>query len=217
MVTNRQAPGPPYVSFNSFMDDLDWLEQDGLPQRFDMSVWSKRHHGTSAAQMNSAFVFMRLIDTNAAPTDALQRLVFNRDRRASILSQLLRTRYSSVFELDLARATRAQVEDQFRHWNLSGTTLRKAVTFFVHASTYAGVPLSSHLTRRLKGQSRRKAAPKDANPNRQRELGGAQHPSLSPLLDQLASEGPVWTQPEKERWLNAWAAVLDLVYPAHDT
>ena len=216
MTRSRQAPGPPYVSFNVFIDNMDWLESVGLPQRFDQSVWDKRHRGTGGVQMNTAFVFMGLVDTNAAPTDVLQRLVFNPSRRASILAQLLRTQYSSVFALDLTNATRAQIEEQFRRWSLSGTTLRKAVTFFVHAATYAGLPLSPHLTRRLKGQ-RRKPAATEIVTRQSDEAQGARHPSLVPLLDQLATEGPVWGEPEKQRWLKAWVAVLDLVYPARAT
>jgi hypothetical protein len=215
MARSRQLTvPPPYVSFRTFMSTVDWLEQEGLPQKFDDSIWKKRYSSAYGAQLMAAFRFLGLVGSDDSPTDLLAQFVFSRGQRGAILSNLLRTRYSFV-DVDLARATPAQLDEQFRTFGLEGDTLRKATTFFVHAAIAAELQLSPYLTRRTKGRTplkrdeRIEAAASSFAPS----ASNGFHPALIGLLNEAQREGATWTKAQRDRWLAAWAAVIEMLYP----
>ncbi len=216
MTTRREAGGPPYVSFRAFLGMLDWLEQEGLPQAFDRSVWSKRLSGVSGAQMMTTFRFLGLVGADDSPTDLLPQLVFNRGQRKLMLKQVLRERYPAAFELDLIRATPGQLEDRFRQFGIQGSTLRKALAFFTHAALFCEIPLSPFLVKRKTAMRRATRGEKSAGLALSVPDPDELHPALTALLNQLKQSGPAWNSEEKHRWSAAWNAVVDLLYPASD-
>ena len=97
------------------------------------------------------------------------------------MAELLKANYGEVFALP-ENATQQQLDDVFQAtFNVKGATTRKAVTFFMHAATYAGVKLSPHLkaprgaatsgsARSSSGVKRQRRAPRQKS-NSSGELG----------------------------------------------
>ena len=211
---NLGEPSPPYVSFAAFIDTVDWLAEVGLPQKFDQTVWKGRYSGPYGAQLIAGFRFLGLLSRDNRPTELFDRLVFNQAQRRSIVAQLIRSRYSGVADLDLAHATPKQHTDGIASYGMQGDTLRKAVTFFTHAASFAGVELSPYLLRKAKIRATGRAKGAERTSEQIEAPSGPNHPTLDALLAELARDGPTWTKEDRNRWLTAWTAVLDLAYPA---
>ncbi|MCX5998561.1 MAG: hypothetical protein NTU41_02935, partial [Chloroflexi bacterium] len=146
----RQAT-PPYVSFRTFLNFLDWLNEDGVPSRIDRSFWGERLSGANGPQLMGALRFFRLLDMDSRPRPELEEMA--RDparRRIMIHDRMLECYGDAVKGLTLERASLGELRDRFRVYSIDGETLRKALAFFVHAAEYSGVTLSSHITRKAR-------------------------------------------------------------------
>jgi hypothetical protein len=215
MATTRQAvPVPPYVAFSTFLNALDWLEKDGLPQRFDETVWRKRLSGAYSAQMMAACRALGLTRRDGTPTEALEQLVFSPAQRRTILAQVIRAAYPSLFAIDLTKASSRQVEERLRDLGLQGDTLRKATTFFVHACQHSGIALSPFITRRTKSRSGKRTSRSEEPVDTPGHHTFDQPPAIAALLSQLSEKGRSWTTTERELWLRAWTAVVNMEFPA---
>ena len=62
------------------------------------------------------------------------------------LKEILSGRYSKLFDLDLTKATLAQLTERMGHaYSVEGDTKKKAVRFFLSAVSYVDLPISSHI------------------------------------------------------------------------
>jgi hypothetical protein len=219
----------PYVAFRTFLNFLDWLKQ-GIPQRIDRSFWGARLSGAYGGQLMAALRFLGLIKDDNIPTTTLEQLAQgDREQRKTILRQLLEANYPTVFELDLERATPGQLEEAFKRYKLTGETVRKAVTFFVHAAQYADVPLSQFITKRTKTRAvttTRRRRQQVVRPEPVVAPGspkGALPPSLDWVANYALIRGLLERLPEpgkekfnREEWFALANAVFDAEYRKED-
>jgi len=133
-------PVVPYVPFKTFLTALDALEA-GLPNQLDRSVWPS-YSGAIQGQLLGAFRFLGLMDEGNCPTPALAELVSKRGARRELLRGLIEHRYRTLVALDLTRTSPRQLDDAMRQYGLSGATHKKALSFFLQAAQFAGMPLS---------------------------------------------------------------------------
>ena len=148
----REAVTPPYVSFNTFRTLIDWLRSEGVPLRYDRSFWQAKFSGSTGTQLVAALRFLGLLEGDG-PTPDLDRMANAApDERRLILRELLKDSYDSVPFEELDRATPAMVKGWFRAYPVDGHTLRKAVSFFVNATKYAGVPISNAVSKMAKSR-----------------------------------------------------------------
>lgn len=144
---------PPYISFRTLLTMVERLESGGIPQRIDRSFWGQFLAGGLGAQTITAMKWLGLLqgDYNE-PTDLLEQLVKEKDKRKELLAHILRQRYAPIFDsVDLARATPHHLDGEFRrHYKAEGDTLRKVVAFFIHAAQYAGISVSTLLTKKTR-------------------------------------------------------------------
>jgi hypothetical protein len=224
---------PPYVSFRTFLNFIEWLEL-GVPDRIDRSFWGQRLSGSYGNQLISGMRFLRLIAEGDRPTDALGKLAAYPSERKRVLHDLLQLSYARVFELDLTRATRAQLEGRFRDFGIRGERLRKAMSFFIQAARYADIPLSNFIAGRVRAQKQQDSSRRSSLPARngkaQRDASSRTlvpghmaadridddllHPALCGMLNDLPRRARPWTPDEKQRWLAAFASVLEWAFPA---
>jgi hypothetical protein len=158
-----------YIPFKSFLTALDRLKQ-GHPATIDPSFW----HGMSGGlqrQMYLAFRFLGLLEENGEVTKAADALAKAEDRRA-LMGQLLKDVYEALFQIGLEHATPNQFNEALREYNVSGSTLEKARSFFLQAAKFAEITLSpgiqSFSKRGASGQRRRTPVPRYRE-----EAGGA--------------------------------------------
>ena len=136
---------PPYISYLTFKNLLEWLETEGVPLRFDRSFWSKKYSGSIGPQLMSGVRFLGLL-IEEKPTPLLESLVNAKgDDRKESLRAIYRKAYEAVDFDALQRATPGMLREWFGSYSIDGSTLRKAESFFVNALKDAEHPLSNSL------------------------------------------------------------------------
>ena len=136
---------PPYLSFTTFWAFLEELTAKPLPPIVDRSIMSTKS-GTDQISLTAALRSFELVDTaqNVTGLKALEQST--EDDRIRWLAEQLRLRYAKQIEVSEQNGTEHQLRQSFRDtFGITGAdTLRKAVTFFLHAAQKASIPLSPH-------------------------------------------------------------------------
>lgn len=138
------------------------MGKEGLPGRIDNTYLVGMAGGTQS-QVKHAFKSLGLVDEAGNSTPDLELLVTDESRRPAALREILSQRYPELTDLP-GDATRGHLDETLGSLGLSGATLRKAATFYLHAAKYAELPLSPHLersagsasTKRRRASSRRR-------------------------------------------------------------
>lgn len=147
-MSQDSAPAP-YVPFRTFMAALEGFER-GLPSQIDRSLWPS-YSGAIRGQLLAALRFFGLIDEGHCPTPGLRELVARPEARRGCLRALLEKCYQPLMALELTRSSPHQFDEAVRSlYGLGGATHRKAVSFFLQAAQYAGIPLSPLLKARTR-------------------------------------------------------------------
>lgn len=142
-----QNPAPtkqasfPYTSWKSVLNVADRFKESGLPPRIDRSVL-----GGSEGQKTQIIATLRFfgwVKENGDVTESFTRFVTASDKdRHQLMKEVLAKHYPKATELAAVNATTRQLEETFT--GIGGDTLRKAVAFYLHATKYAGHPVSKH-------------------------------------------------------------------------
>src|SRR5579884_1113197 len=146
--TNGTTPGagsfsPPYGSWVTLLNTVERMAKEGgIPAQIDRSYLSNLP-GSTQTELLQSMKSLGLIDEQMRPTKDLEAMVEDAEGRAGVVSAILAGRYEGPLALG-PFATQQQLEDEFRKYNIQGSTLRKAVRFFLAAAKYADVPLSPH-------------------------------------------------------------------------
>ncbi|HVX66081.1 MAG TPA: hypothetical protein VHA11_05755 [Bryobacteraceae bacterium] len=148
----------PYVPFKTFLTSVETFER-GVPNQLDRSVWPS-YSGAIQGQLLGAYRFLGLMDENLAPAAALRELAANRERRPALVRALVERHYRALIALDLTRTSPRQLDEAMRKYGLTGATHKKAMSFFLQAAQYGGLPISPLLKAktRVAGGGHRKPA-----------------------------------------------------------
>lgn len=160
----RDTKGPqwPYTSFKTLNNLIQRFAADeAIPARIDRSVLPGSEG--QKTQVMAAMRFLGLIGENGEVTPALTSLVNDEKTRPQQMQKLLEEHYPEATRLAKMHATTKQLEESFT--GLTGDTLRKAMTFYLHAAKYANHPVSKHFKVKTGYSSR--------NARRQRGAAGA--------------------------------------------
>ncbi len=160
---------PPYMSFTGFIALLDRMVEHGPPAQIDRDFFGNPS-GSWMAQTMSALKFFGLVDERKRPTATLRELVVPETRKER-LRRLIEAHYPKAVALG-SNATQLQLDRVFPS---KGGTLRKAVTFYLQAAEFTGIPLSPYFsksrpvaspigTRRGNGSARKVVAKKAVPP-----------------------------------------------------
>lgn len=137
----REVTTPPYISFRTLLNLIERMGDEGVPPRIDRSYLSGLSGGYQT-QVMAALRWLGLIDSEGRVQDRLIELVEQPARRRDLIGTLIADRYPHVVALGQVNATQGQLEDEFRKSNIGGATLRKAVSFYLHAADFGGIELS---------------------------------------------------------------------------
>lgn len=215
---NEQPVKPPYVAYRTFCNSLNKLQERGVPGRIDASVFAGQS-GSGIAALLAAYKYLGLMEENGAPSEALKGLVAAKEgERGPLMRQLLESRYDFLDapHMDLANATTQQVESVFRERGITGSTITKAVSFFLSAAQDAGMSVSKHIKTpqpKRNGGSGNKAKRAKAAP--------AVHPPVDPvghrapaksspvelLLAKFPDFDPAWPEDIKKNWFESFGAL----------
>lgn len=138
---------PAYIPFRTFSRFINGLESSAIPTQIDKSIMPKMSGGDQSAML-VALRFLKLIDQDGAPSEELTKLIeSNEESRGSVLKAILERAYPFLFKgsIDLKRATTRQVEEAFKAQGVSGSTVSKAMAFFLSAAKEGGIQVSQYV------------------------------------------------------------------------
>jgi hypothetical protein len=227
---------PPYISFAQLLNVLDRMNAEGVPARVDRSYlgsWS----GAAQGQFLKAARSLDLLDEHGRPTQGLKQLVAEPDNRPATLASILHDKYSDALALGLD-ATQAQLDEVFRNYGISGSTTRKATSFYLHATKFAGIQTSpffkagrasgggssSSGSRRATRPRTSSAAEPVGTPPSPDPLPGqftGLHPAVVTLVQALPefspdSRKPQFSAEERDAWFAYAQATFNLIYALPD-
>jgi hypothetical protein len=216
---------PPYVSYRTFRNFIDRLQQQKIPQRIDRSYWGDILSGSTGTQLMAALRFLKLIDTNGRPTERLNTLVPTRgDQRSQLLRNIASEAFGFVLKsnLDLESATYSQLVEAFQNaFQVTDDVSRKCVKFFISLVGDAGMPISPYITRRTRSAhagsgsrtAARKAVPRTnrnavvpqgtAVPNVMEDTANSSS-LLIKLIDKFPNFDPSWNDDLKLKWITTF-------------
>ncbi len=133
----------PYVPFKTFISALDSMASN-MPITVDKSIWN--FSGGIKSQLMSTLKFLGLLTQTSAPTTDLKKLAEDKGNRPVLLRDILKRSYQPIFEHDLTKATSATFAKVMAdNYNQEGETHRKAMSFFLQAAKFSGIPVSKYL------------------------------------------------------------------------
>lgn len=208
---------PPYVSFSMLENTLERMRVEGVPARVDRSYLGTAS-GSAKAQFLAAAKALELLDEQSRPTRTLHALVPKPEDRPGVFNHLLHRFYAPVIALG-TNATQSQLEETFRaEYGISGSTVRKAISFYLAAAKFADVAVSPHFsTPRIAtaGQGTRRRRPARAVPEPEPQPASTRpapvETSLPGLIAALVRKLPPQDQGWDEAGARQW---LSLVAPA---
>lgn len=146
--TTPKSLTPVYVSWGAFVAFVNKLREAGLPQRIDRSLMGNSS-GSLISSLMAAIKSLGLVDDALRPTETMKSLVSATDeQRKPHYEMLFRRTYTFVSddpEFHLESATTAQLSQKFREQGTSGSTVVKAIAFFLSLAKAAEVKVSPHL------------------------------------------------------------------------
>lgn len=177
---------PPYnLAFRTFLNLLHRLQQEPIPPRIDRTYLSKLS-GTDQTHLMAALRSFALIDENNKVHPDLGKMGKDEEFRRQKLAQLLHTYYPKPVQMSKENATQGMLEEAFSEYGISGDSRRKAVTFYLKAAEYAGLPLSPHFKIPKDRAPRTSSRPVGQTGARKRTTGGGRR---SPAANRGGSGG----------------------------
>ena len=220
---------PPYVPYRTFQTFLEFLFDEGMPDRIDRTVWGSRFSGSSGTQLMTALKVLSLIDTNGRPGQDLNDLVYAEgDARRSTLREVLERFYTPLFKLDLARASKGQFHEAFRSFGTKEGVLTKCEAFFIRAAQSAGIEISKRILVGRHGANRGRNVPVLSRSRTSSTQSGASGKIAAPvsmdgdssgismklqLADRILSKypdfDPAWDPAVQAKWLEGMTRLYD--------
>jgi hypothetical protein len=212
----KERLAPAYVPWRTLMNYINSLRESGLPSQINRSVMDKTSY-SGQAQLLAGMRYLGLIDTLGTPQAILaQWIEADEANQTKIIGKILSDCYKFVFDnLDLARASPAEVDKQFRERGIDGSTAERAVAFFLNAADAAGIILSPHLKKKTRssGALRRTRSPR----KRQRQEGNKPpaedmrhdfNGGADPWLAKFPDFNPEWDEKIQQTWFEAFQKLM---------
>lgn len=219
---------PPYISPRTFNHLIEQLQRN-LPDRIDRSYLDELHSGSTSTQIMSALRYLNLADSFNKPTHHLKLLIASSgEERVKRLRDIANNAYGFLLNngsIDIQSATYAQLEELFHDYSgVDGDVRRKCIKFFTSLSDDAGIPLSPHVTKKVRitrGTKPIKTNIRKASSGNTKTEKSPQRMATIPrypeLLDRLMSKFPdydvEWSDEKKLKWMESFTFFLQKIYP----
>src|ERR1017187_9308938 len=132
-----------YVPFKTFLTAIESLQQ-GVPSNINRTVFAS-FSGLMVSQVLGTFRFLGLMSQDGTPTDDLHKLVEDEPNRKALLKKIIVRSYAFLSKHDIAKMDLRSLQTAFAEYDVTGTTLKKAITFFLQLARYADLKLSNYL------------------------------------------------------------------------
>ena len=135
---------PPYLSYETLTNFLEKkLAAGSVPPRID-SQFLDNYAGSVRPLLIAALKTTGMIDDRYVVQDRLHEAVSNPEDRKRVLREWASDFYSEQIGLAQRNATASMLWETFSKHQVSGSTLRKAVVFYLALTEDLGLPSSPH-------------------------------------------------------------------------
>lgn len=134
-VTKEDVAKPPYISFGTFTNFLDRLGAGAMPPVIDKGYLDTMSGGTQAMLMQTLRA-MNFVDDNGTVRPALAQAATDPDARKRHLKAYFDFAYVEQQELAAKNGTSTQLATSFAKYKYTGSTLRKAIVFYLAMVDY---------------------------------------------------------------------------------
>lgn len=140
---SRSEDKPPYLSLTTLLNFFDRWGDGPIPPRIDKSALENYSGGTQAVLM-STLRLMGYVSTEGHVLPELRYAVRDTGARKAHLAEWARHFYAEQLKLAEENATAQMLHESFAGHGYTGSTLRKAVVFYLSLVEYVGLPNSPH-------------------------------------------------------------------------
>lgn len=143
--TEQRKATPPYATYKSFINLINDLRENGIPDHITRSVLNGSN--SAKAMMSSTLRYLDLIDEENSSTTKFMQLINNENEYKINLNKLLTTHYAFLFNgsINLANTTTEIVQRKFQDQGASGSTVSKCIAFFLAAASDADIVVSDRV------------------------------------------------------------------------
>lgn len=134
---------PPYLSLTTLINFFDRWADGPIPPRIDKSALDRYSGGTQAILM-STLRLMGYVNHEGVVLPTLRDAVRDEEARKAHLDQWARYFYADQIALAEKNGTAQMLQESFANAGYTGSTLRKAVVFYLALVDYLGLPNSPH-------------------------------------------------------------------------
>jgi len=226
MPGQNEEPSAPYIPFRTFLNLIIKME-DGVPQRLDKSFLAGQAGGLHQPII-AAFRFFGFVDDQGLTQPSLHEVATGGDQRDEFLAREFERVYEWANDLG-DNATQSQLDEAFKqHTGFGGSTLRKAVTFYLHMARHIQLPISKHFSTPRSagagnvGKPRRKAAAKrvagtakggdgangSSAPGKDSKLDPIASALVTALVKQLEAGGRAFDENAFDKWVIAFKGAV---------
>lgn len=219
-MTAETETSPPYTTYKTYKSFIEQMKQDGLPSQIDRSLLP-RMSGSGQSALISTLKALNLIDENGVTSAELHMIVEKEeDEAAEALDSVARKTYSFLFSsgVNLKRATAKQVEELFRSQGIGGSTVDRAIHFYVALADDLGWSVSPHVKNRKPSASPKKL--KMRRPKAVSEASSTEKPSTAAsdtnhssikekLVDKFPEFNPEWSAEVQAKWFEGFSRLMD--------
>jgi hypothetical protein len=209
---------PVYAPYATLISALDNLRTHGIPSTgiIDKSLWDTQS-GAVQSQLLLAFRFLGFIDDQNRVLPVLPALVkASPDERKALLKPIIEQKYQSVISLGLATISQGQMEEAFRKFEVSGSTLVRAIRFFVKACQECGIQISKRIADKARntavGVPRRRRANHSKRDSEESTPPAEEPPAATRIEDKLLAKfpefDPSWPDELKTKWFAGFERLM---------
>jgi hypothetical protein len=215
----KKALAPVYVPYATFISALDSLRVNGIPAtgKIDKTLWPSQS-GAVQGQLVLAFRFLGLIDDQLRVLPVLPQLASaSPEDRKKLLRRIIEDKYRIVLDRDVKSISAGQLNEAFRTFeNVSGSTLVRAVRFFIKACQEVDIPISPRLANKTRnaaiarkrragnGSRRPTDRPEEMVPQPPPQTGGWEEK----LLEKFPAFDPSWPDDLKTKWFEGFERLM---------
>ncbi len=218
---------PPYLSFSTVKNFMDSFKESGVPDRIDRTLLPGQS-GTTQTYLLAALRFFGFIDQAGAPTELMEEWHRMSDDEKPIYEKAIKQSYAFLFDgsIKLEAATEGQLREKMKEKDIQGDTARKAITFFVNACDFAGIPISPHLKGKRSSSSSRVGGPRravkkkkatnvqaDPTPHHEHQSRSKGHSLQEMLLEKFPPFDPEWSEELKKKWFEGFEKFMASANP----
>ena len=183
---------PPYLSFTTFWSFLEAMVSQPLPPKIDRSMMRSKS-GSDQVNLTAALKAFGLVDDNQVVTGLRELEGSDKAARTRWLAEMVRKYYPAQMTVSEQNGTEQQLKESFRDSFQMGSadTIRKAMTFYLHAARTAGIETSPHFPPTRSGSGAPGTPkPRRAAPRRKSSSGPAK---VTEKASVLQVEGDTYT------------------------